>query len=757
MTISTINFFASATATTPAWTVPNGMTAKVNDAAGAQTINVALGGMLDVQGALGANVFVFEGITDPVIALRNGSVVELSTTLGGIFAKIPATTTAQSVKFGALAAQDLQIVAGVINLNGVAVESVPVSSTFTVTDTAGVITFGGTATGAVTVTNTAGTLSFARDGVDATTTVALTAVTSLPAVTVAGTTTVADANSFDAKSTEIITATISDTAANLATLTGTGNAYAVTISGTTAATLAQLKSINNATTGAITLNAATIATPFTGSAADLAAALSGLTTYNAAVTVNDVALAPIAATTLSTIGSGTADTSTVTVTNAIAISGTVAEVTAALVTTASKVTAATATVALSDVGTAAAADLDAINTKTSGVVTAAGVTTLTGTAVNIVLNTAAMGTTIMLAGLTTLQPSDAVTANQFSTSLFTQDTTITLANVASNVFSLSASGNTVAPGKILHVDGSALSGSNTLAFTGFDGENGIYNVTGGLGGDTFNFIAGTGLVAKHTIDGGAGTDTVALTTDTAVAATDFDGVSNIESITIGNTGTNVSITTKDQLVSSGATLSMANTGNANPLTFNGSAETDGTFSITGAAGVDVITGGAGADTISGAAGADTITTGTGADTVRMVAADAGDTISDFAVASDFFDYNTALKSIDAAVTTPSALTAYQAAAAGTALAVTTTVFELTGVTTGGTAANLVTALGATATNVALAAGDTILFVNYLTAGGAQIWEFVESATAGQVASGELTLLVTLTGVVADSMVAANFI
>ena len=175
--------------------------------------------------------------------------------------------------------------------------------------------------------------------------------------------------------------------------------------------------------------------------------------------------------------------------------------------------------------------------------------------------------------------------------------------------------------------------------------------------------------------------------------------------------------------------------------------------IKGTDDADSIVAGDGTDTLNGEVGEDTLTGGSGADVFQMVTAEGADTITDFSVTEDDFDWNTALKSIDASKTAPT----FQSAAAGTAIANTTTVFELTGVTTGGTAANLVTALAGTATNANIAAGDKFLFVNYIftTAAGAQIWEFV--ATGANVTAGELTLQATLQNVAADSIVTGNFI
>ena len=81
-------------------------------------------------------------------------------------------------------------------------------------------------------------------------------------------------------------------------------------------TVAQLKAINNATTGAITLS--TTNTALTGTAADLVLAFAGtVTEHTGNITITDADGTSISAANLSTIGAAT--TGTVTVTNAIAI------------------------------------------------------------------------------------------------------------------------------------------------------------------------------------------------------------------------------------------------------------------------------------------------------------------------------------------------------------------------------------------------------------------------------------------------------
>jgi len=164
------------------------------------------------------------------------------------------------------------------------------------------------------------------------------------------------------------------------------------------------------------------------------------------------------------------------------------------------------------------------------------------------------------------------------------------------------------------------SGNDTI-----DGGAGSNNITAGLGHDTlicgsgndiFSFAAFSGLTSADTVDGGSGSDTIALTGNTALTAeNDFDAVKNIETITLSNTNTDVSITTKDTLVAASAALTLSNAANSGVLTFIGSAETDGTFTITGGAGGDTLSGGTGSDTLIGGAGNDSITSGAGSDSI----------------------------------------------------------------------------------------------------------------------------------------------
>lgn len=90
------------------------------------------------------------------------------------------------------------------------------------------------------------------------------------------------------------------------------------------------------------------------------------------------------------------------------------------------------------------------------------------------------------------------------------------------------------------------------------------------------------------------------------------------------------ITTNDATVAAGANLTVDATrvsdlSHSSRFVFDGSAETNGSFTILGCANADHITTGAGDDTISGGGGNDTITPGAGNDTVN--GGDSGDSIN----------------------------------------------------------------------------------------------------------------------------------
>lgn len=331
-------------------------------------------------------------------------------------------------------------------------------------------------------------------------------------------------------------------------------------------------------------------------------------------------------------------------------------------------------------------------------------------------------------------------------------------------------------------------GADTLA--GSDGADtitggaGIDSITGGDGIDVIKYATlaafVTGNAVVDTVDGGDATDSIEVAAALNIAAADvLTRTDNVEQLiqTATNAASTVVVTTDLRLAdirtfdysANGATDSFNFTGvtNAIELTVKTGAGADsvlggaGKDSIEGGDGADTLKGGLGNDTIKGGLGADTITGGAGADQLTgdalsandfvYVVADVGDTITNFTVGVDDIDWNTTLKAVNGDATVVS-----QHAAKGTTLGVDTTVFELEGQLTDGTEADLITDAGATLINAAVTTGDNILIASYLTAGGAQIWNAI-AGQDGSFAAADLTLVATLTGVDADSLLTGNFI
>jgi Ca2+-binding RTX toxin-like protein len=94
------------------------------------------------------------------------------------------------------------------------------------------------------------------------------------------------------------------------------------------------------------------------------------------------------------------------------------------------------------------------------------------------------------------------------------------------------------------------------------------------------------------------------------------GDTGFEAITIsGRTTQAAGITTDDATIASGTTLVVTTSQTTGALTFDATAEADGSVNITGGAGDDSLTGGGLADTLSGGAGADVLVGLAGNDTI----------------------------------------------------------------------------------------------------------------------------------------------
>ncbi|HTQ13613.1 MAG TPA: calcium-binding protein [Rhizomicrobium sp.] len=217
-----------------------------------------------------------------------------------------------------------------------------------------------------------------------------------------------------------------------------------------------------------------------------------------------------------------------------------------------------------------------------------------------------------------------------------------------------------------HVFASGLSLTGTAnndAFFFTSGTN--EHVVGGAGNDSFHFLGN--FAANDQINGGAGTDSLALNGDYTggnALVMNASTMTNVERLSF-IAGHSYDVTENDGNLAAGRTLIVngGTLGAGDSLVFDGSAETDGKFKISGGAGNDVLTGGAGKDninagngtnTIQGGLGADSLTGGNGADTfVYGSAAESTgvnrDTIHGFDAATDFLGLPSAVTGIDATV------------------------------------------------------------------------------------------------------------
>ncbi len=194
----------------------------------------------------------------------------------------------------------------------------------------------------------------------------------------------------------------------------------------------------------------------------------------------------------------------------------------------------------------------------------------------------------------------------------------------------------VAAGVQLVVDANRLRAGEDLTFNGSAETDGSFFIYGGGGADTltggnqndvFLFGAAGQWGSSDVINGGAGIDQLALRGDYTITfgagqliSIESFGLLSAHDTRFGALGDNYdyNLTMHNGNVAAGVQLTVdgAKLRATETLTFNGSAELDGTFRIFGGAGNDVLTGGAGNDILVGRNGADTLTGGGGADIFR---------------------------------------------------------------------------------------------------------------------------------------------
>jgi Ca2+-binding RTX toxin-like protein len=140
--------------------------------------------------------------------------------------------------------------------------------------------------------------------------------------------------------------------------------------------------------------------------------------------------------------------------------------------------------------------------------------------------------------------------------------------------------------------------------------------------DTINASIANSLNAGDVINGEGGNDTLVITAEQNVTL-GATTLTNVETVTINHTSGTVKIVTDDATVAAGQTLTVDGSKATGTIDWNGFAEADGKFSITGGSGDDTIRVGEGADTLTGGAGKDSF--------IGSVNRLGGDTITDFAV------------------------------------------------------------------------------------------------------------------------------
>ena len=246
-----------------------------------------------------------------------------------------------------------------------------------------------------------------------------------------------------------------------------------------------------------------------------------------------------------------------------------------------------------------------------------------------------------------------ITANLFDKSkvnlVVKADSVLSNADKAANTLKLNQiDSNFVITGdKNLTIDGKidivVAGGTNRLDATDFTGkltlnlgkDSKVEQIVGGKNDDTFTLTAIDDQIDGVALNGNDGNDTLTVKVGFLTPAA-INGVTNVETIIFKEALTDTTITTKDTLVASGATLTVdASSFTTKIITFDGSAESDGSFKITGGAENDILKGGARADTLIGNGDEDTLTGGGGNDQFVLNKATAGNevTIADFTVAS----------------------------------------------------------------------------------------------------------------------------
>ncbi|MDG1936262.1 MAG: hypothetical protein P8I83_07600, partial [Paracoccaceae bacterium] len=318
--------------------------------------------------------------------------------------------------------------------------------------------------------------------------------------------------------------------------------------------------------------------------------------------------------------------------------------------------------------------------------------------------------------------------------------------------------------------GSGYTGALTVALAaGTDTVNGSAQTSGSLTVTT----AQDSITSADTITGGSATDTLTITGGgTALAAGDLTNVTAFSTISTSGNST-FGITTNNNNVAAGTTVTFnANSMTSTVLTFDASAEADGAFIITatgsgdhiitGSAGADTITMGAGANTIIGGDKADTFTTAGGNDIIKwtgttatLMAAETGaakgtennfsagtigDKVADFTTGSDKFHFAAAALTNATGTETDTLNTI----TSGGVVANTNRFVEVTTALADNNMSTAIALLDGLTTS-AVAVGDS--FMTFLNDGTDGYLYMVEQAsTSDTIAAADVTLIAQITGI-----------
>jgi len=185
----------------------------------------------------------------------------------------------------------------------------------------------------------------------------------------------------------------------------------------------------------------------------------------------------------------------------------------------------------------------------------------------------------------------------------------TLQLLGSHSYSLTMNDGNLAANQPLTVDATRIGSGHTLTFDGSAESSGNF---------TIDFAGNFG--SGDAIQGGGGNDTLSLSGDYSSGLTLTGSMlSSVENLTLGG-GHSYDIATTDDVVVSGVYFGVGagQLGAGDSFAFDGSAETDGSFSVYSRAGHNALTGGSGndsfflygslhaADTIDGGAGSDAL-------------------------------------------------------------------------------------------------------------------------------------------------------